>query len=135
MRITRPSLFFLFKALQLAIHANEIAQNKDWWWLVQLGKCYHRYRSRVEASIVTSISSFSLDMFRDSEKHYLLSLEVQPMVDTYLYLAKVYLRLDQPLSAIGKIQEGLVKFPLELCLVQAVARIHEVRTSISAETH
>ena len=72
-------------------------------------------------------------MFRDSEKHYLLSLEVQPMVDTYLYLAKVYLRLDQPLSAIDKIQEGLGKFPLELCLVQAVARIHEVRSSIPGE--
>ena len=66
-------------------------------------------------------------MVRDSEKQYLLSLEIQPMVDTYLYLSKVYLRLDQPLLAISKLQEGLEKFPHEPCLVQAIARIHEVR--------
>lgn len=66
-------------------------------------------------------------MHRDSEKQYLLSIELQPMVDTYLYLARVYLRLDQPLLAISKLQEGLAKFPYESCLVQAIARIHEVR--------
>jgi tetratricopeptide repeat protein 8 len=65
-------------------------------------------------------------MFRDSEKQYLLSLDIQPMVDTYLYLAKVYLRLDQPLLSITKLQEGLVKFPYEPCLIQAIARIYEV---------
>ena len=65
-------------------------------------------------------------MLRDSEKYYLLALDVQPMVDTYLYLGKVYLRLDQPLLAVRKLQEGLVKFPLEACLTQAIARIHEV---------
>ncbi len=65
-------------------------------------------------------------MFRDSEKQYLRSIEIQPMVDTYLYLAKVYLRLDQPLQAISKLQEGIEKFQYEPCLVQAIARIHEV---------
>lgn len=68
----------------------------------------------------------SLDMLRDSEKYYLLALDVQPMIDTYLYLGKVYLRLDQPLLAVQKLQEGLAKFPLETCLIQAIARIHEV---------
>lgn len=72
-------------------------------------------------------SLFRLDMHRDSEKQYLLAIELQPMVDTYLYLAKVYLRLDQPLLAITKLQEGVNKFPYEACLVQAIARIHEVR--------
>ncbi|UJR30893.1 hypothetical protein I4U23_018403 [Adineta vaga] len=95
-------------ALQLATLANELFQNKDWWWLLQLGKCYHR-----------------LDMFRDAEKYYLFALELQPMVDIYLYLAKIYLRLDQPLTSIKKLQEGLEKFPLEPFLVQAIARIHE----------
>ncbi|CAM4753778.1 unnamed protein product [Rotaria magnacalcarata] len=95
-------------ALQFATLANEVTVNKDWWWLVQLGKCQHR-----------------LDMLRDSEKHYLLSLEIQPMVDTYLYLAKIYLRLDQPLLSISKLQEGLEKFPYEPFLLQAIARIYE----------
>jgi uncharacterized protein HemY len=39
-------------------------------------------------------------MFRDSEKQLKSSLRDQEMVDTYLYLAKVYVRLDQPLTAI-----------------------------------
>ncbi|CAF4746556.1 unnamed protein product, partial [Rotaria magnacalcarata] len=65
-------------------------------------------------------------MLRDSEKHYLLSLEIQPMVDTYLYLSKIYLRLDQPLLSISKLQEGLEKFPYEPFLLQAIARIYEV---------
>ena len=65
-------------------------------------------------------------MFRDSEKYYLMSLEIQPTIDTYLYLAKVYIRLDQPLLAIGKLREGTEKFPLEPSLVQAIARINEV---------
>jgi len=76
--------------------------------------------------VVVVVVVFSLDMLRDSERHYLLSLEVQPMVDTYLYLAKVYLRLDQPLLAISKLQAGLEKFPYEPCLIQAIARIYEV---------
>lgn len=65
-------------------------------------------------------------MLRDSEKHYLLSLKIQPMVDTYLYLCKIYLRLDQPLQSISKLQDGLQKFPYEPCLLQSIARIYEV---------
>ncbi|CAF0851773.1 unnamed protein product [Adineta ricciae] len=95
-------------ALQLATYANEIRQSQDWWWLLQLGKCYHR-----------------LDMYRDAEKHYLLALNLQPTVDVYLYLARVYLRFDQPLASIKRLQDGLEKFPLEPFLVQAIARIHE----------
>ena len=41
-----------------------------------------------------------LGMFRDSEKQLKSSLRDQEMVDTYLYLSKVYVRLDQPLTAI-----------------------------------
>lgn len=65
-------------------------------------------------------------MFRDSGNHYSMSLELQPMVDTYLYLAKIYIRLDQPLLAIQKLQEGIEKFPLDPLLAQAIARIYEV---------
>ena len=30
------------KALELAANATEACQYKDWWWKVQLGKCYYR---------------------------------------------------------------------------------------------
>lgn len=33
---------FLVQALDLAAQATEHAQFKDWWWKVQLGKCYYR---------------------------------------------------------------------------------------------
>ena len=69
-------------------------------------------------------------MFRDAEKNYLLALEIQPVIDTYLYLAKIYLRLDQPLLSVSKLREGLEKFPHEPCLVQAIARIFEVSVTI-----
>ena len=71
------------KALELAARATEACNFKDWWWKVQLAKCYYR-----------------LGMFRDSEKQLKSSLRDQEMVDTYLYLAKVYVRLDQPLTAV-----------------------------------
>ena len=39
-------------------------------------------------------------MYRDAERQLKSALRDQDMVDTYLYLCKVYVRLDQPLSAI-----------------------------------
>jgi hypothetical protein len=39
-------------------------------------------------------------MHREAEKQYLSSLRHQPMTPTFLYLAKVYLKLDQPQRAL-----------------------------------
>ena len=47
-----------------------------------------------------TISFHRLGMYRDSEKQLKSALRDQDMVDTYLYLCKVYVRLDQPLTAI-----------------------------------
>uniref|UniRef100_A0AAX7UUF7 Tetratricopeptide repeat domain 8 n=1 Tax=Astatotilapia calliptera TaxID=8154 RepID=A0AAX7UUF7_ASTCA len=58
-------------ALDLAAQATEHAQFKDWWWKVQLGKCYYR-----------------LGLYREAEKQFRSALNHQEMVDTYLYLAK-----------------------------------------------
>ena len=33
----------LSQALQLAAEATAAAEYKDWWWKVQLGKCYYRF--------------------------------------------------------------------------------------------
>lgn len=43
---------------------------------------------------------FRLGMYRDSEKQLKSALRDTEIVDTYLYLGKVYRRLDQPLTAI-----------------------------------
>ncbi|KAJ3613036.1 hypothetical protein NHX12_019292 [Muraenolepis orangiensis] len=77
-------------------NATEHAQFKDWWWKVQLGKCYYR-----------------LGLYRESEKQFRSALNHQEVVDTYLYLAKVYQRLDQPITALNLFKQGLDRFPGE----------------------
>ena len=56
---------FLSKALQACNY-------EDWYWKLQLGKCY-----------------FRLGMFRDSEKMFKSALKQQEMIDTFLLLSKV----------------------------------------------
>ncbi|XP_010166378.2 tetratricopeptide repeat protein 8-like, partial [Antrostomus carolinensis] len=58
-------------ALDLAALATEHAQFKDWWWKVQIGKCYYR-----------------LGLYREAEKQFKSALKQQDMVDTILYLSK-----------------------------------------------
>ncbi|XP_033115930.1 tetratricopeptide repeat protein 8-like [Anneissia japonica] len=95
-------------ALELAALATEACQFKDWYWKVQLGKCYYR-----------------LGMYREAEQQFKSALKQQEMVDTYLYLCKVYVRLDQPLTAIEICKQGLEKFPGETTMLTCIARIYE----------
>ena len=62
------------QALELAALATEHAKYNDWWWKVQLGKCYHR-----------------LGMFRDAEQQLKSALKQHVAIDTVLLLGKVYL--------------------------------------------
>ncbi|KAM6131356.1 tetratricopeptide repeat protein 8 isoform 1-T1 [Pterocles gutturalis] len=101
-------------ALDLAALATEHAQFKDWWWKVQIGKCYYR-----------------LGLYREAEKQFKSALKQQDMVDTILYLAKVYLRLDQPVTALNLFKQGLDRFPGEVTLICGIARIYEEMNNIS----
>jgi tetratricopeptide repeat protein 8 len=65
-------------------------------------------------------------MFRDAEKQYLSAVKQQATVDNYLYLSKVYVKLDQPLNSLAKLKEANTKFPFEVSILQAIARIYEV---------
>lgn len=65
-------------------------------------------------------------MYRDAEKQLRSSLKTDEVIDAYLYLAKVYCRLDQPLTAIEVYQQALKQFPGEITLLIGIARIHEV---------
>ena len=58
-------------------------------------------------------------MFRDSEKQLKSSLRDQEMIDTYLYLCKVYVRLDQPLTAIEAFKK--VRRPTYLFLTKVIS--------------
>ncbi|XP_070776400.1 tetratricopeptide repeat protein 8 isoform X5 [Enoplosus armatus] len=104
-------------ALDLAAQATEHAQFKDWWWKVQLGKCYYR-----------------LGLYREAEKQFRSALNHQEVVDTYLYLAKVYQRMDQPITALNLFKQGLDHFPGEVTLLTGIARIHEEMNNIPSAT-
>uniref|UniRef100_A0A3B4YFR8 Tetratricopeptide repeat domain 8 n=1 Tax=Seriola lalandi dorsalis TaxID=1841481 RepID=A0A3B4YFR8_SERLL len=111
------NFIFLHQALDLAAQATEHAQFKDWWWKVQLGKCYYR-----------------LGLYREAEKQFRSALNHQEVVDTYLYLSKVYQRLDQPITALNLFKQGLDHFPGEVTLLTGIARIHEEMNNISSAT-
>uniref|UniRef100_G1T9Q2 Tetratricopeptide repeat protein 8 n=2 Tax=Oryctolagus cuniculus TaxID=9986 RepID=G1T9Q2_RABIT len=104
-------------ALDLAALSTEHSQYKDWWWKVQIGKCYYR-----------------LGMYREAEKQFKSALKQQEMVDTFLYLAKVYIALDQPVTALNLFKQGLDKFPGEVTLLCGIARIYEEMNNISSAT-
>lgn len=93
--------------LELASQATKHCDYKDWWWKLQLGKCY-----------------FKIGLMRDAEKQ-LRSCLKDPMAtcDAYLWLGKVFIRMDQPLSAMEVYKEGLDKFPRDLQI--HLARIYE----------
>lgn len=95
-------------ALNLATEATQKCQFKDWWWKLQIGKCYYR-----------------LGLLRDAEKQLLSAIKQHQAIETYLHLAKVYVRLDQPLTAMEVYNGALEKFPGETSLLVGIARIHE----------
>lgn len=96
------------QALDLAAQATEHAQFKDWWWKVQLGKCYYRQVTHEHFLslqlfywhlneiiyflffVIADLPDFCrLGLYREAEKQFRSALNHQEMVDTYLYLAKV----------------------------------------------
>ncbi|KAI1712204.1 tetratricopeptide repeat protein 8 [Ditylenchus destructor] len=95
-------------AHQIAAAATKSAEFNDWYWKNQLGKCYYR-----------------LGLLRDAEKQFNSSLKNCKTVETYGYLAKVYRKLDQPLSSIDHLNEGLRQFPDDLTLLTLLARVYE----------
>ncbi|KAH0620437.1 hypothetical protein JD844_020889 [Phrynosoma platyrhinos] len=73
-----------------------------------------------------------LGLYREAETQFKSAFRQQDMVDTILYLAKVYSRLDQPLTALSVFKQGLDRFPGEVSLICGIARIHEEMNNISA---
>eukprot|EP00117_Sycon_ciliatum_P050601 scpid40446/ scgid1469/ Tetratricopeptide repeat protein 8; Bardet-Biedl syndrome 8 protein homolog len=104
-------------AMNLAQLVTQQTDFKEWWWKAQLGKCY-----------------FRVGLIRKAEAQFKASLKVQDMIDTYLHLGKVYIRLDHPFTAIECYQKGLRRFPGEVSLLIAIARVHEgLKDSISSK--
>jgi tetratricopeptide repeat protein 8 len=73
-----------------------------------VGKCYYK-----------------LGLLRDAEKQFASSLKAQEMVSTYLWICKIYQRLDQPNTSLDYYLKSIEKFPSELSLVIGIARLYD----------
>jgi len=96
------------KALELAAHATVTYDYKDWWWKVQLGKCYYK-----------------LGLFLDAIKQFESALRLKTTESTYLYLSKAFLKLQKNNDAIKCIEQGLEIYTDSIDLLLALARIYE----------
>lgn len=97
------------KALELASEATRAAEFKDWWWKARLGKCYYQ-----------------LGMHRDAEKQFKSALKHTDMVVVYLEMCKVYVKIDQPNTAIEQYLKAAESHPGDVSLLTGVARIHSM---------
>lgn len=52
------------------------------------------------------LNSYFKGMHRDAEQQFRSSLKIQPVINTYLELCNVYLRLDLPNTALDLLNEA-----------------------------
>ncbi|CAH0554642.1 unnamed protein product [Brassicogethes aeneus] len=95
-------------AMELAVQATQFFEFKDWWWKVQLAKCY-----------------ISLNLIREAEQQLRSALKQHHHVENFMRLARIYLRLDQPLSATEICKSGLEIFNSDVSIMTELSRIYE----------
>jgi len=101
------------KALELASEATQAVDFKDWWWKARLGKAYYQ-----------------LGLLRDAEKQFRSSLKDEEMISTHLELCKVYLRLDQPNSALDQYGRAGDKFVGDTHILVGLARTYDMLNAL-----
>ncbi|EER18335.1 Tetratricopeptide repeat protein, putative [Perkinsus marinus ATCC 50983] len=94
------------KAAELASEATKHCDYEDWWWKARLGKCY-----------------FHLGLLRDAEKQLLSALKASDGILTSMELARVYLKLDQPLAAIDAYKKSSLQYPGDPSVRLGIARV------------
>ncbi|KAF5307991.1 hypothetical protein FQR65_LT06559 [Abscondita terminalis] len=113
--LSKPLFEYLFyhegdvrNAMELAVQATQANNFEDWWWKVQLAKCYN-----------------ALNLIRDAEQQLKSALKQHYHIETFIRLIRVYLRLDQPLSALEVCKAGLTVYPNDVSISTEVARLYE----------
>eukprot|EP00798_Chlamydomonas_sp_ICE-L_P015671 gene15671-21775_t len=96
------------RALELCALATQGNDFKDWWWKGRLGKCYYQ-----------------LGLLRDAEKQMASSLGNQEMISTVQELCKIYIRLDQPNTALEQYTTALQAHSGDCHLLLGVARVYD----------
>jgi tetratricopeptide repeat protein 8 len=105
------------KALELGSECTKQAEFKDWWWKARLGKCYYQ-----------------LGMFREAERQFKSALRHQEMVGVYLELNKIYLRLDQPNTALDNYMKASEQYYGDTQLILGIARVYDALNDIARGT-
>ncbi|KAK0093565.1 hypothetical protein PV326_013233 [Microctonus aethiopoides] len=100
-------------ALDIAVQATQACNFTDWWWKVQLGKCY-----------------YTLGLVRDAEQQFRSALKDSKNIDIFTRLIRVYIRLDQPLSALDVCKRGLETFHNDVTILTEMARVFEGLNSV-----
>lgn len=82
-QLAKPLFEYLFyhegdvrNAMELAVQATQACEFKDWWWKIQLSKCY-----------------VSLNLIRDGEQQLRSATKQHQSVETFIRLIRVYIRL------------------------------------------
>lgn len=104
------------KALELC---EAVAEHKKklttWWWNTQRGRCH-----------------ITIGKPRDAEIFLKQSFIQFPHPDTALLLARVYVRIDQPLAALETLDAALEKLPNDVGILTQQGRIFELMDNLQA---
>lgn len=81
--LVKPLFEYLFyhegdvrNAMELAVQATQHCEFHDWWWKVQLAKCY-----------------FAVNLIREAEQQLRSSLKQQYHIETFIRLTRAYVKL------------------------------------------
>ncbi|KXZ42612.1 BBS8 protein [Gonium pectorale] len=120
------------RALELCALATQVSEYQDWWWKSRLGKCYYQ-----------------LGLLRDAERQFKsalgqgqsatsaggAALGLGPganglnggavMISCVLELCKIYLRMDQPNTALEQYTSALAAHPGDSSLLLGIARVYD----------
>ncbi|CAH0386517.1 unnamed protein product [Bemisia tabaci] len=113
--VSKPLFQYIFyhendilRAMDLVVEAMKVCDQKDWWWRLQHGKCYYIF-----------------GMMRDAETELRAALKLLPTLEVFLWLTRIYIRLDQPVTALDLCRTALQIFKDEVTLLTDIARIFE----------
>ncbi|KAL1498295.1 hypothetical protein ABEB36_009114 [Hypothenemus hampei] len=95
-------------AMELAVLATQACEFKDWWWKIQLAKCY-----------------IALNLVREAEQQIRSAIKQTPHIENYIRLIRIYIRIDQPLTATEVCKQALEIFPNDVSIMTELARLTE----------
>lgn len=105
------------KSLDLceSVAAHHKGQEVSWWWNMQRGRCH-----------------LALGKPRDAEKYLKQSLLQMAHPETALLLARVYVRVDQPMAALVVLDVALEELPNDTAVLTQQGRIFEMMDNMQA---